>query len=71
MDALSMWFFCLCDCCLGLEAGVHVAHTWGTGWAQTVQQQPAAVQQALRDAPTQFVIASDILLYVRYCCWVV
>ena len=43
------------------NAPIHVPHTWGTGWARSVDQchQPSAVPDAF-----DTIIASDILLYV-------
>lgn len=49
----------------GLEPGIHIPHTWGTGWTATVDKQPQSVQDYVRDHPVKFIIASDILLYVR------
>ncbi len=41
----------LCCALAGLAVGRHVAHTWGTPWTFA--------------EPIQYIIASDILLYVR------
>lgn len=49
----------------GLQPGVHIPHTWGTGWSSTLDKQPASVQEHVHQHPIKFIIASDILLYVR------
>lgn len=74
VSELYVWICCTLRCsriggavaCAGLQRVPHIPHTWGTGWANSV----AALSEAERHAlaayvPFRYVIASDILLYVR------
>lgn len=80
----------ICDV-LGLEEGLHIPHTWGSNWEQSVAKS-IAERKLKATSPDQlatgttvesegcstsnlisppslnfkFIIASDILLYVRY-----
>jgi hypothetical protein len=52
-------------CVLGLSNGVHVPHTWGTGWETSVSALSPDTQSSIKSSPFKYIIASDILLYVR------
>jgi hypothetical protein len=52
-------------CVLGLSNGDHVPHTWGTGWETSVLALSPDTQSSIKSSPFKYIIASDILLYVR------
>lgn len=51
---------------VGISQVPHIEFTWGTNWSDQVEESAVKYKRSVDEYKFEYIIASDILLYVRY-----